>query len=192
MTRTPVPEAALVETEAGLKPDGPGWFVVNLAHAAAIASPGAGYAFTFEPGEPMSWANPDRFPHFGVNVQVLAPGEPASLYHAEDGQEAFLVLQGECVLVVEEQERRLRQWDFAHMAPGTAHVFAGTGTEPCAILMIGARNAGHGVLYPASPLAARYGASAEHDTASPEEAYAGWSMPVPARGAWPPSATGGA
>ena len=33
------------------------------------------------------------FPHFGINVRVLSAGKPASMYHAEAGQEAFLVLQ---------------------------------------------------------------------------------------------------
>jgi uncharacterized cupin superfamily protein len=173
-------ESRLVETEGGLKPEGDGWFVVNIADAAAVESDNAGYAFPFEDAA-------HEFPHFGINVHVLQPGQPASLYHAEDAQEGFLVLRGEAVLVVEDEERRLRQWDFFHAAPGTAHVLVGAGEEPCAILMVGTRSAGDRIVYPVSDTAARYGASAVRETDSAPEAYqaAGWQPPRPARPPWP-------
>lgn len=176
--RSPPPEAPLQESD-GLRPEGEGWFVVNLAEAQAIALEGAGHAWTFE--DPAR-----RFPHFGINVHVLQPGEPASKYHAEEAQEAFLVLQGECLLIVEDEERRLRQWDFFHAAPWTPHVLLGAGTGPSAILMVGSRFAGKGIIYPVSETAARYGASVETETSSPQEAYAGWKLPKPGRRPWPP------
>jgi quercetin dioxygenase-like cupin family protein len=37
-----------------------------------------------------------------------------TMYHREKAQEGFLVLSGECLLVVEGEERPLRQWDFFH------------------------------------------------------------------------------
>jgi len=180
MTEISPPEAPLVETEAGLKPDGEGWFVVNLSDAGAIASDDAGHAWTFEVAA-------HRFPHFGINVHVLQPGEPASKYHAEEAQEAFLVLRGECLLIVGDGERELRQWDFFHSAPWTPHVLVGAGTGPCAVLMVGARFAGKGIIYPVSEVAARYGASVEAETSSPREAYVGWRPPAPARRPWPPA-----
>ena len=180
VSRLSPPEAPLVERDTGLKPDGEGWFIVNLAEAEAIASEDAGHAWTFE-------ERAHRFPHFGINVHVLQPGEPASKYHAEEAQEAFLVLQGECLLIVDDKERRLRQWDFFHAAPWTPHVIVGAGTRPSAILMCGSRFAGKGIVYPVSEAAAKYGASVEKETSSPEEAYAGWRRPAPARRPWPPA-----
>ncbi|HLL87188.1 MAG TPA: cupin domain-containing protein [Thermoleophilaceae bacterium] len=180
MTEISPPEAPLVQTEAGLRPGGEGWFVVNLSEAGAIASEDAGSAWTFE--DPAH-----RFPHFGINIHVLQPGEPASKYHAEEAQEAVLVLQGEGLLVVGDEERRLRQWDFFHAAPWTPHVLVGAGSGPCAVLMVGARFAGKGIVYPVSEVAARYGASVEAETSSPREAYAGWRPPAPARKPWPPA-----
>jgi uncharacterized cupin superfamily protein len=181
MDRPRVSEAQLVESEAGLVPEGDGWFVVNMADAPAIAVEGSGYAFTFE-GE-------SRFPHFGINVHVLQPGEPNCLYHAEDNQEAFLVLQGECILIVEEEERKLRQWDFFYAAPWTAHVVVGAGDGPCAILMVGKRNPDEELVYPVSEVAARHGAGVEQETSSEAEAYGsmGWQRPEPARKPWPPA-----
>ena len=123
MTQTSPPEAPLVEAEAGLKPDGEEWFVVNVSESVAIASEDAGHAWPFE--DPAH-----RFPHFGLNVHVLQPGEPACKYHAEEAQEGFLVLQGECVLVVGDEERRLRQWDFFHAPPWTPHVPRRGGHRP--------------------------------------------------------------
>ena len=179
MNRHSPPEAPLVESEAGLRPDGEGWFVVNLAEAEAIDSDDAGHAWTFE-------NSAHRFPHFGINVHVLQPGEPASKYHAEEAQEAFLVLQGEGLLIVNDEERHLRQWDFFHAAPWTPHVLVGAGTGPCAILMVGGRSSEKEIVYPVSEVAARYGASVEEETSSPQKAYSGWRRPEPARRQWPP------
>jgi uncharacterized cupin superfamily protein len=168
------PEAPLVETGGGMRPDGEGWFVVNLAEAEAIDSEDAGHAWTFE--DPAH-----RFLHFGINVHVLQPGEPASKYHAEEAQEAFLVLHGDALLIVDDEERHLRQWDFFHAPAWTPHVLVGAGTGPCAILMVGSRFAGKGLVYPVSEVAARYGASVEVETSSPRKAYSDWQPPGPAR-----------
>ena len=60
--------------------------------------------------------SPVEFPQFGINVTVLEPGQ-SGVYHAESNQEAFLVLGGQCRLLVEGEERRLRAWDFFHSPP---------------------------------------------------------------------------
>lgn len=179
MARVSVPEAKLVETEGGMKPEGDGWFVVNMADAMSTGLDDGHYGFIFE--------GPLSFPHFGINVRVLGPGRPAAMYHAEGGQEAFLVLDGECVLIVEGEERRLGQWDFFHCPPNTAHVIVGGADGPCVVLMVGARNAGDELVYPADPVAAKHGASTERDTEDPAEAYAGWPPRTARRFPWPPN-----
>ena len=125
-----------------------------------------------------------RFPEVGVNVHVLEPGQAASQYHAESEQEAFLVLSGEPLLIVEEQERRLRPGDVFHSPGGTRHVFVGAGDGRSAILMIGARRLADAILYPVSPVAARDGASVEASTPLPSEAYRGWPDDEPRRFPW--------
>ena len=57
----------------------------------------------------------------------------------ESAQEDFLVLSGECLLLIEGEERPLKAWDFVHCPAGTEHVFVGAGTGPCVILMVGSR-----------------------------------------------------
>ena len=122
----------------------------------------------------------ERFPHFGINIHVVEPGQANSKYHREATQEAFLVLHGECLLIVEGQERPLRQWDFFHCAPGTAHTIVGAGDGPCAILMVGARHLEDDeVEYPFSELAARHGGSAARTTRDSKEAYEGWGEAHP-------------
>ncbi len=59
------------------------------------------------------------------------------MYHGEAGQEDFLVVSGECTLVIEGEERRLRAWDFVHCPPWTKHVFVGAGEGPCVIVTVG-------------------------------------------------------
>jgi uncharacterized cupin superfamily protein len=101
-------------------------------------------------------------------------------------REAFLVLSGECTLLVEEQERTLRQWDFVHCPPGTRHIFVGAGDGPCTILMIGARSEDATLHYPVSELAAKHDASVARYTPNPSEAYADWPGDfVPVRLPWP-------
>jgi uncharacterized cupin superfamily protein len=175
-----VPEARLERTDAGIAAVSDGWFVVNLAEARALTNGANGTFAGFE-------AEGHRFPHFGMNVHMLEPGQAVGKYHAETSQEGFLVLHGECVLIVEEQERRLRQWDFFHCAPGTAHIMVGAGDGPCAILMVGARGKQFDIHYPVSEQAARHGASVPEATDEPRVAYADtpkdWR---PVRLPWPP------
>jgi uncharacterized cupin superfamily protein len=159
-----VQEAKLVEKESGLEPEGEGWFVVNVRDAAWYRRHGFGYSALYQLEE--------RSPQLGVNIGVLEPGTPNCLYHQESEQEAFLVLSGECTLIVEGQERPLKAWDFFHCPPGTRHVFVGAGDKPCAILFIGARHPEEELTYPLEEAAAKHGASAEKDTNDPREAYA--------------------
>jgi uncharacterized cupin superfamily protein len=95
------------------------------------------------------------------------------MYHRENAQEGFLVLAGECLLIVEEQERRLRAWDFFHCPGGTRHIIVGAGEEAAVVVAVGARGrgVGGGIVYPVSEAAARHGASVERETTSPAEAY---------------------
>jgi uncharacterized cupin superfamily protein len=174
-------EAKLEETPYGQNPaSDEGWFVLNLADALAVRNEAKGGAII--PLEPRG----GPFKDFGVNVHVVWPGEPSALYHSENAREAFLVLSGECTLVVEEQERPLRQWDFFHCPAGTHHIFVGAGEGPCAILMIGARSEDEQLHYPVSEVAAKHGASAAKETPNPDEAYADWPGEfVPVRLPWP-------
>jgi uncharacterized cupin superfamily protein len=161
-------EARVEDTPYGRNPAEEGWFVLNLGEALAARNEAKGGAIY--PLEPRG----GPFTDFGVNVHVLWPGEPSALYHSESVREAFLVLAGECTLIVEEQERPLRQWDFFHCPAGTNHIFVGAGDGPCAILMIGGRGEGHTLHYPVSERAAKYEASVARDTPDPDEAYADW------------------
>lgn len=142
--------------------------MLNLREAPAVRHATAGVFVNPEPREA-------RWPHFGLNVHILEPGQPNAKYHAESVQEGFLVLSGECLLLIEGEERRLRAWDYVHCPPGVAHVFVGAGDGPCRILMVGARAAGSTVHYPVHEAAGRFGASAPRETDSPPEAYSDWS-----------------
>jgi uncharacterized cupin superfamily protein len=176
-----VEEARCADTPFGRYVTSPGWFVLNLGDALAVRNEEKGGA-----SYPIE-AREHQFEHFGVHLRILQPGDPNALYHSEGVQEGFLVLSGECTLVVEEQERRLRQWDYFHCPADTRHVLVGAGDAPCSILMIGARP-DEPILYPVSEVAARYGASVETETAVPDEAYANWPGDYePLRLPWPPA-----
>ena len=163
----PVPEAQLEDSGSGLAPITEGWFVVNARDAEWWFTESRGALCNFENEYGRAQI---EFAQLGINVTVLEPGQ-SSLYHAEVGQEAFLVVSGECRLLVEGEERRLREWDFFHAPPWTEHAFVGAGEGPCVIVMAGAR-VGAGVRYPLSELAARYGASVEAETSDWRQAYA--------------------
>ena len=176
----PVKEASSEDTPYDRYVTSDGWFILNLSDALAVRNEEKGGAVY-----PLE-SRDARFRDFGVNVRVVWPGEPNALYHAEGGQEGFLVLSGECTLLVEEQERPLRQWDYFHCPADTRHVIVGAGNGPCAILMVGLRPEVETLRYPVSEVAAKYGASAAKETDEPDEAYADWPGDYrPVRLPWP-------
>jgi uncharacterized cupin superfamily protein len=155
-----VSEAPLEATEHGLVCTGPGWFVVNAEEVRWRAWDGLGLSTNF--------GGDTRFEQLGIGISVLGPGEPMSMYHWESDQEDFLVLSGAGTLVIEGEERPLRQWDFVHCPPGTPHVIVG---GPCTVLAVGAREREDGE-YVADPVAARYDASSPVTTSESQVAYA--------------------
>ena len=159
------PEARQAKREEGLVPETEGWFVVNARDARWWRHESFGSAVTFE-GDDV------RFPDFGINIQVLEPGQPNCMYHGENAQEDFLVLYGECLLLVEGEERPLKQWDFVHCPAWTEHVFVGVGDGPCAVLMVGARPEAEKLLYPVAEVALKHEAGVTTATRSGQEAYA--------------------
>jgi uncharacterized cupin superfamily protein len=175
----PAKEASSEETPYGRYVTSDGWFVLNLRDALAVRNDKkGGAAYAVESRE-------HPFGDVGVNVRVLWPGDPNALYHSEGVQEGFLVLSGECTLIVEEQERPLRQWDYFHCPAETRHVLVGAGDGPCMILMIGARP-DEPIRYPVSEVAAKYGASVGEETDKPDDAYADWPGEYkPVRLPWP-------
>ena len=116
----------------------------------------------------------DDDPQVGVNLFVLGPGQPMSMYHWEADQEGFLVLSGEALLVVEDEERPLRAWDYFHCPPGVPHTIVGAGAGPAAILAVGAREHANGDWggYPYSEVAMKQDASSAEETTDSKVAYA--------------------
>jgi len=160
-----IDEAPLQASEAGLVAARDGWFVVNVRDAAWVTSTTFGGACIFE-GDAAPFAD------LGFTLAVVEPGQPSGLYHSESDQEDFLVLAGECLLLVEGQERRLRAWDFVHCPAGTEHIFVGAGDGRCLIFMAGARTGDKRTPSPRSDLALGHGAGAHETTSVPAEAYA--------------------
>jgi GNAT superfamily N-acetyltransferase len=166
-------------SKSGLVVDGEGWFVVNARESRWRSEGPLGSYCTFE--------GKRRFPQLGLNISVLGPGEALGMYHRENAQEGFLVLAGTCRLIVEGEERALRQWDFFHCPPGTEHIVVAGPDESAIVLAAGARGrgVGGGVVYAVCEAAARYGASVEHETTSSAEAYANVRADLP-RSTWVP------
>ena len=169
-----VAEARLEQVGNGLAAVTEGWFVVSAREVPWVERDGFGKRARFELDGRLATGTeyePVHFEQLGITLAVLQPGEPNGYYHGEAGQEDFLVLSGECIAVVEDQERHLRQWDFLHCPPWTKHIMIGAGDGPCVVLMTGARVEG-GIVYPVSDIAAKHAASVETETDSPHEAYA--------------------
>jgi uncharacterized cupin superfamily protein len=173
-----VEEARLEQLDAGLTAVTDGWFVVNIRDAPWVTNEVRGAACIFEGDEAP-------FPQVGFTLAVLQPGQCGGRYHREANQEDFLVLHGECLALIEGQERLLKAWDFVHCPPDTEHAFVGAGDGPCVIFMTGAREGwpdDKGIVYPRSEVALRHGAGVEAETTSPAEAYAGlpkWQLGPP-------------
>jgi uncharacterized cupin superfamily protein len=161
-----VPEALPRLTKNGLVVDGEGWFVLDARESRWKSEGPLGRYCNFE--------GKRRFPQLGINISILEPGQAIGRYHRESAQEGFLVIEGECLLIVEEQERRLSRWDYFHCPGETEHIIIGAGERPAIVVAVGARGrgVGGGVVYAVSELAARHGASVERETTDSAEAYA--------------------
>jgi uncharacterized cupin superfamily protein len=177
-----VPEAQLEEAEAGFAPVGEGWFVLNARDARWRHRPGRGESLPF-----TGWTDAEcetYFPQVGINLFVLGPGEPIGMYHWEAQQEDFFVLSGEALLIVEGQERSLRQWDFVHCPPETRHMIVGAGKRPCAVLGIGARGhigEGDWGAYTVDAVALRHKVGVDEETNDADVAYARFPKAEPTR-----------
>jgi uncharacterized cupin superfamily protein len=178
-----VPAAPMEDAPGGKKPAGEGWFVVNAREAQWIHNERFGASVTFE-GSPRL-GEPALFTQLGINIQVMWPGQPNGYYHSEEVQEDFLVLSGECLLLIEGEEHRLKAWDFVHCPPRTEHVFVGSGDGPCAFVGVGARPADEGLVYPVSELALRHGAGVTEKATSGEVAFAYSGTPETTPGPYP-------
>jgi uncharacterized cupin superfamily protein len=180
------PEAPLEQTDVGLVPRGEGWFVLNARDAP--------WRDRGEQGKKARLEVEEYFSQLGVGLTVLEPGQPMAMYHWETDQEDFLVLSGEALLIVEGDERPLRQWDFVHCPPGTQHVIVGAGDGPCVVFSVGAREhhtvrLTDGTLvgrddwgaYTVDEAALRRGAGVEEETTDADVAYARLAAPKPPR-----------
>jgi uncharacterized cupin superfamily protein len=143
-----------------------GWYVRNLGDLKWWDRPSRGF---------VAELVDDDAAQVGVNLFVLGPGESMSMYHWEADQEGFLVLSGEALLIVDDEEKPLRQWDYFHKPAGVSHTIIGAGSGPSAILALGGREhqAGPGWgAYPYSDVAMKHDASAEAETTNADVAYA--------------------
>ena len=100
------------------------------------------------------------------------------MYHAEEAQEDFLVLSGECLLIVEGRS--------GSSVPGTSCT-AHRGPSTCSSgparsrAFAGGRRArkGRGLRYPVNETALEHGAGVEEETSDPSVAYARFAEDKP-------------
>ncbi|HEY3188258.1 MAG TPA: cupin domain-containing protein [Solirubrobacteraceae bacterium] len=181
-----VERARLESVASGLAPVSAGWFVVNAGDAAWVSNDRLGGVCIFESDEFVLRGRPDLEeyvkPGAGFVIRVVSPGQPTGGFHAESVEEDFLVIQGECVLIVEDEEVPLRAWDFVHCPPGTAHTFVGAGDGPCVLVCAGNRDFDDETFWResrASEIARRHGVSGDAEPSS----RGSWRVERPSQ--WP-------
>ena len=173
-----VPEAPMEDGPGGLAPAGEGWFVVNARDARWVRT---------RPSAVVRFEGHDALPALRRSTPGAEPGQPNCMYHGEEEQEDFLVLSGECLLLVEGEERRLRAMGLRPLPVLDRARLRRRRDGPCGILMIGARTTGDGLLYPVNELARSHGAGVDVETPDGDVAYARFSPVVegPYRGDLP-------
>jgi uncharacterized cupin superfamily protein len=151
-----------------------GWFAVNVRDACWLHNR-MGSVCRFG-GEEEA-----HFDDLGVSLFWLQPGRPMSLYHHEAGQEDFLVLAGECTLIIEGEERRLHAWDFVHCPPRTAHTIVAATERPALVFAVGARKEKGSARYPVDPVAIAHGAGVPDESTGAQDVYASFGQAIPGR-----------
>lgn len=159
--------------ESGVPVTG-GWFVVNARDARWLHNRMRSVCRFGGEGEA-------HFDDLGVGLYWLEPKRPMSLYHHEAGQEDFLVLAGECTLIVDGQERPLGPWDFVHCPPRTAHTIVAAADKPALVFAVGARKEKGSARYPVDPVAVARGAGVPDHSTTAQEVYASYGEPIPAQ-----------
>ena len=141
-----------------------GWFVMNAREARWFTS-GSRHSVPLTGCD--EYEAETFFPMLGFAIRVLEPGVAMSVYHWETEAEDFLVVAGTPLLVIEGQERQLKQWDFVHCPPGANHVLVGAGDGPSVIVATSSRQFqkdGPWGEYTKDAVAAKYGASSPETT----------------------------
>ncbi|UCF69398.1 MAG: hypothetical protein JSV80_09045 [Acidobacteriota bacterium] len=123
-------------------------------------------------GNRRSFGTERRYSQTGIKLAVLEPGQPDCRYHRENAQEDSLALFGECLLIADDETRKLKAWDLVHCPHGVSHVFVGAGDPRCAILMIGHRPPEHQLYYLEGVIARRYSTESREPTNDPRVVYA--------------------
>jgi uncharacterized cupin superfamily protein len=157
------------KVESGV-PTSAGWFVLNARNARWLHNEMRAVCRFGGEGDA-------HFNDLGIGLYWLEPGKPMSLYHHEAGQEDFLVLCGECILIIEGQERPLKRWDFVHCPPRTPHAIVASGAEPALVLAVGARKEKGSARYPVEAAAVRRGAGVPDASTSATDVYASFGEP---------------
>ncbi len=149
-----------------------GWFIVSVRDARWLHNRMRSVCRFGGEGEA-------HFDDLGVSLFWLQPGRPMSLYHHEAGQEDFLVLAGECKLIIEGDERPLQAWDFVHCPPRTAHTIVATGQQRALVFAVGARKQTGSARYPVDPVAIAHSAGVPDESTTAVEVYASFGEPIP-------------
>ena len=149
-----------------------GWFVVNVRDARWMHNRMRSVCRFGGEGEA-------HFDDLGVSLFWLRPAQAMSLYHHEAGQEDFLVIAGDCTLVIEGAEHSLQTWDFVHCPPGTAHTIVAAGDAPALVLAVGARKEKGNARYPVDPVAVSHGAGVPDDSTTASQTYASFGELTP-------------
>lgn len=100
------------------------------------------------------------------------------MYDWEADQEDFLILADEPLLIVEGQERPLRQWDFVHCPPRTGHIIVGAGEDQRVGLAVGAREhqTGEWVPIPSTSWPSAMVSASSRRPATPTSRTPGWRL----------------
>ena len=88
------------------------------------------------------------------------------------------------MLLIEGEERPLRQWDFVHCPPGAAHMIIGGGATGCTVLALGARERSRTEewgRYTVDADAQRHGVGVDRETSDADEAYERFVEPTSTR-----------
>jgi len=112
--------------------------VINVQQIEKKVVPGHGSGSLYQQVLGGGSPKPDLAKSLKLWVMTIKPGGDNKRHLHEDIEQAYLVLEGEGIVEVGGEKRRVKAWDVIYLPPKVTHAFYNDTEKPCIVIGVGA------------------------------------------------------